>query len=128
MSSASGESSAPSRAGENNADIRLVAEVELGLDNRQRLHQRRPPALDLPAQRAARHPQRLSPLRLGLRVDEIGKRFRLREIELAIGEAAAREFAGFGRPQAREPMQSGERALDDRAAAMELQLGVILAR
>ena len=46
--------------------------------------------------------QRLTPLRLGLGIDEIGEALDLGEIELAVLEGAARELAGLGEPHAGE--------------------------
>ena len=107
--------------------VAFVGEVEPGLDQRLRAEQLRAPAfVELP-QRAFRLRQRLTPLRLGLGIDQIGQTFDLGEIELAVLERAAGELAGLGKPHAGEGEQRIEHGADHGAAAMQLQLGHVLA-
>ena len=57
------------------------------------------------AQRAAGDSLRLTPLRLGLRIDQVGEALDLREIDLAVHERAPGEFPRFSRTQAGKPGQ-----------------------
>ncbi|BDV32682.1 hypothetical protein SS37A_02110 [Methylocystis iwaonis] len=84
-------------------DVAFVAEIQFRLDKRQSLDQRGAPTLDLASQCAAGNAQRLPPLRLRLGIYEIGKRLRLGEVELAIGKAAPRKFAGLSHAQTGSP-------------------------
>ena len=79
-----GASSALELAGGDARDLRLVGKVEIALDARHRLDDRAAPALRLAPQGAAGEPQRLASLESGARLDQIGERFNLRKIELAI--------------------------------------------
>ena len=87
---------------------------------------RAPAFVELP-QRAFRLRQRLTPLRLGLGIDQIGEALDLGEIELAVLERAPRELAGLGEPHAGEGEQRIEHGADHGAAAMQLKLGHVLA-
>ena len=60
------------------------------------------PAVIERPQRAARLPERLAPLRLGLGVDEVGEALGFGEVELAVLEGAAGELSRLGGPQAVE--------------------------
>ena len=71
--------------------------------------------------------QRLAALAFGLRHHQVGEAFDRGEIELAVLEGAAGELAGLGRAQALDLAERGERGGDHRAAAVQLQLGGVLA-
>ena len=60
-------------------------------------------------QRAPSDSLRLTPLRLRLGVDEVGKAFDLRKIDLAVDEGAPGKFARLSWPQARNENQRLER-------------------
>ena len=89
--------------------------------------QPRLPVRHLPAQRAAGQRQRGAALRLGLGLEQVGEPLGLGEVDAAVLEGAAGELAGLGGAQALHPAERREHAGDDRAAAMEMQLGDILA-
>ena len=55
--------------------------------------------------RPAKLPERLAPLGLGLRADQIGEALDPGEVELAVLEGAAREFAGLRRPKPGQPAE-----------------------
>ena len=76
-----------------------VGKIDLRLDGRHRLDEAGANRVALAAQRAAGDPLSLSPLRFGFRLDQIGKPFDLRKIDLAIDERAPGEFSRFGKPQ-----------------------------
>ena len=76
-----------------------IGKIDLRLDGRHRLDEGGANRVALAAQRAAGDPLRLSPLRLGFRLDQIGKPFDFRQIDLAIDERAPGEFSRFGKPQ-----------------------------
>ena len=69
----------------------------------------------------------LAALRLGLGADQIGQPLDRGEVELAVLERAARELARLRRPQAFDPPERTEHRGDHRAAAVQLQLGDVLA-
>ena len=62
----------------------------------------RPPGFGAAAERALQLPQRLPPLALRLRHDQVGEALDRGEVELAVLEGAAGEFAGLGGAQALE--------------------------
>jgi hypothetical protein len=66
-------------------------------------------------------------LRLGLRLDQVGQTFRLREIDPAILERPAGELSRLGEAKAVDPPERRQHRSDDRAATMQLQLDHILA-
>ena len=66
-------------------------------------------------------------MRLGLGIDQIGEALDLGEIELAVLERAARELARLGEAGGGEGEQRIEHGADHGAAAMQLQLGHVLA-
>ena len=86
-----------------------------------------PPCLDLAAERAAGEGQRGAALRFGLRLEQIGQPLRLGEVDPAILEGAAGEFARRRLAQPRHRRQRAADRGDDRAAAMEMEFGDVLA-
>ena len=107
--------------------VALVGEIESGLDQRLRAQQLVAPAFVERAQRTLRLGERLTALRLGLGLHEIGQAFDLGEIELAVLERAARELAGLGEPRAGEREHRVDHRADHGAAAMDVKLGHVLA-
>ena len=85
------------------------------------------PGLGAVAEQALHLPERLAALAFGLGADQVGQAFDRGEVELAVLEGAAGEFAGFGRAQAVDAAKRRQRGRDHRAAAMQLQLGDVLA-
>ena len=81
----------------------------------------------LVAEQALQLAQRLAALPLGVGVDQIVETFDLGEIELAVLERAAGEFAGLRRPHILECRERGEQRGQHRAAAVDLQFGDVLA-
>ena len=79
------------------------------------------------AEQALQLAQRLTALRVGLGIDQIGETFRLREVELAVLESAAREFAGFRRRGTFDPAERAEHRSNHRAAAVQMELGDVFA-
>ena len=115
------------RADEIFGHIGLIGKVDPGFDQRQRLD-------DLPAPRlgpVADHPlelaKRLPALRRRLGGDEVGQALHRREIEAAVLESAAGEFAGLGRTATLDACERLEHRGNDRMAAVQLQLGHVLA-
>ena len=107
--------------------VAFVGKIDRGLDLRQRLDRARAPGLGAIAEQAAHLLQRLPPLRLGVGADQVGERLDLGEVELAVLEGAAGELAGLRHPQARDPAERRQRGGDHGAAAVELELGHVLA-
>ena len=70
---------------------------------------------------------RLRALRLGLGEHEVGEAFDGGEIEPPVLKGAAGEFARLGRAEARQAAERGEHGGDHRAAAVQVQLGHVLA-
>ena len=93
---------------------------------RQQSQQPRAPAAIERAELAIELAQGLAALRLGLGRDQIGDRFGLGQIELAVQKGAAGEFAGLGEAQPHARQRRDHRR-DDRAAAMDVKFGDILA-
>ena len=81
--------------------IRLVGEIDLGLQKRRRFEKRRPPGFRLLPQGAARLAESLTALHFGLGLDQIGKTLDFGQVELAVFEGATRKFAGFRRARLR---------------------------
>ena len=77
-------------------------------------------------QLAAELPHRLPALRLGLRRGKIGDRLGLQQIELAVEEGAAGEFAGLREPQP-EPGEGLHDGGEHGAAAVQMEFCHILA-
>ena len=107
--------------------VGLVGKVDAGFDQRQRLDEFLPPGLGAVTQRAGHLPIGLPALALGFRHYQIGEAFDGGEIELAVLEGAAGEFAGLGGAQILEAGEGGQRRRDHRAAAVQLQFGRVLA-
>ena len=107
--------------------IGLVGKIDPRLDQRQRLDQPRPPGLGAIAEQALELAIGLTALRLGLGADQIGETLDRGEIEPAVLERAARELARLRRPQSFDPPERAEHRGDHRAAAVQLQLGDVLA-
>ena len=107
--------------------IVLVREVELGLEERPRLDQPLPPSLVEAAQRAVGLAHGLPPLRLGLRLNQVGDSFDLGQIEPAVEESPPGELAGLRRPEALQPLQFPEDRGNHRAATVDMELGDVLA-
>ena len=82
-----------------------------------RLHHREPPAQLI---------QRLSPLRLGFGVDQVGHAFGLGQVQLAVLEGPPGELPGLGQPQAQAAQRPAERIHHGRAA-VHVKLGGVLA-
>ena len=70
---------------------------------------------------------RLAALQVGLGVDQVGEAFDLREVELAVQEGAAGEFARLGPPQGRLRGERAHHRRDDGGAPVQMQLRAILA-
>jgi len=85
------------------------------------------PALQQVARGALHVPQRLPALPRRLRVDEVGQRLHLRQVQLAILKGAPRELAGRGQPQARQGGEGLQHVGDHGRPAVHVQLGHILA-
>ena len=71
--------------------------------------------------------ERLPALGLGLGRDQVGQAFDRGQIHAAVLERAARELAGLGRTQTLELAQRRQHRRDHGAAAVQLQLGDVLA-
>src|SRR5690606_37252396 len=78
----------------------LIGKVDIRLKMGERGDQPDPPALIDRAEFALHLTERLTGLRLRLRIDEIAEAFRRGEIHLAMLERAAGKLAGLGRPKA----------------------------
>ncbi len=107
--------------------IGLVGKIDAGLDQRQRLDQPLPPGFRAAAEQAFHLAERLPALPLRLRHHQVGETFHRGEIELAVLEGAAGELARFRHPQAFDGCERRQHRGDHRAAAVQLQLGHVLA-
>ena len=107
--------------------IGLVGEIDARFDQRLRLDHPRAPGLGPFAEQAFELPIGLPALRLSFGADQIGKAFDGGEIEPAVLKGAARELACLRRPQALDATERAQRRGDHRTAAVQLQLGHILA-
>ncbi len=92
----------------------------------QGLKQRLAPGLVAPAEGAAQLGQGLTPLPLGLGVDQVRHRLGLGQIELAVLERPPGEFPRLRQPQAKSQERFGD-GVDHRGPAMQVQFGRILA-
>ncbi len=88
-------------------------------------HAPRPAPIQI-AEPALELPHGLAALRLGLGGGEIGHRLGLGQVELAVQKRPAGEFARLGEAQP-EPAQDLHQPGNDRAAAVQVKLGDILA-
>ena len=100
--------------------VPLVRKIDARFDQRQRLDQLLAPGVGLLAERAAHLTVGLPPLALCLGHDQVGKPLDGGEVELAVLEGAAGEFARLSRPQAFDTAERGQESRDDGAAAMRL--------
>src|SRR5690348_11387179 len=105
----------------------FLRKIDRRFEARETMEKPASPRLRQPPQRAAELPERLAALGCGLGRDEIGDAFGRGEIELAIEEGPPREFAGLGEAQPRHRRELLEQASEDRAAAMNMELGNVLA-
>ena len=108
-------------------DVGLVGEVEPRLGERLRLHQLLAPGLVERPRAAFGLRERLARLRLGLGSDEIGKAFDLGEIELPFSKARRANSPGSARRTPRSEASASITRADHGAAAMNMQLGHVLA-
>ena len=83
-----------------------IGKIDLRLDGRHRLDEGGANRVALAAQRAAGDPLGLPPLGFGFRLDQIGKPFDFREVDLAIDECAPGEFSRLGKPQSGNEAQA----------------------
>ena len=104
-----------------------VGKIDLRFDRRHRLDEGGADRLALAAQRAAGDPLSLSPLRLRLRLDQIGEPFDLGKIDLAIHERAPGEFSRFGEPQPGNERQRLDDSDGDRPPAGDADFRHLLA-
>ena len=86
-----------------------------------------PPVLRALTEQSLELPQRLSPLRLGVGMDQIIETLGLGQIELAVLECAPRKLARLRRPQAVDPAELLEDRGKHGAAAVHLQFGDVFA-
>ena len=78
----------------------FVREIDLGFDQSRRLDQLAPPAFIDRAQRASALAERLAALALGFGVHEVRQALGFGQVELAVLEGAAGEFARLGEAHA----------------------------
>ena len=76
--------------------VAFVGEIDPGFDQRRGLDDLRAPVARAVAEQALQLTQRLAALPVGVGMDQIVETFGLGEIELAVLERAAGEFAGLG--------------------------------
>ena len=107
--------------------VALVGKIDDRLHQREGRDQPGPPFLGPLTQEARKLPECLAPLGLGLRPDQIGEPFNPGEVELAVLEGAAGEFAGFGGPQFGSPAERFQHRRHHGTAAMKVEFGGILA-
>ena len=106
----------------------FVGKVDLGLDQSRRFDQLAPPALIDGAQSASALAERLAALALGLGVHEVGKAFGFGQVELAVLEGAAGEFAGLRQAERRAGCRAASiTRRDHRRAAMDVEFGHVFA-
>ena len=108
--------------------VAFVGKIDFGLTQRGGLKQRGAPPLRLAAEASLHLAQRLAALPFGLGLDQIAEPLDLDEINLAVEQRAAREFAGLGRAGFSKSGERLDQARYDRAAAMDVEFGAILAR
>ena len=104
----------------------FLGEIDLGLGMGLDPHQTGTPILVERAQPAFHLTQRLATLGFGLGVDQVGQALDLGQVEFAVIEGAAGEFAGLRRPQA---VNCGERSGhrgDHRTSAVDVDFSHVL--
>jgi hypothetical protein len=104
----------------------LVRKIDCRLEVGEDAGQTTAPATINVTQFAAELPHCLAALRLGLGRGKIGDRFGLQQIELAVEEGAAGEFAGLREPQP-EPGEHLHDGSEHGAAAVQMEFRQILA-
>ena len=77
----------------------FIGEINPRLSMGKYVDQLSPPCLEPVGQPAAKLRQRLAPLGIGARINEIGNRLGLSQIDLAGQERPLRELPGLGQPQ-----------------------------
>ena len=105
----------------------LVGKIERRLEPRGQIEQRRIDAANRRRQRALELIHRRARLKRRDRVDEIGDRLRLHEIDPAVEVRAQRELAGLGEPRARAHRELDD-ALEQHRAAVPADLDDVVAR
>ena len=85
------------------------------------------PAVVEAAERAVGLAEAPAAAALRSRQGEVGKALDLGQVHALVGEGAPREFAGLGGAEAGEGAELREHRSDDRPAAMNMQLGHVLA-
>ena len=104
----------------------LLGEVERSLGERAQLDQLIDERADRAGELAAQAAHRAPRGGLGRRVDHVGDRFGLREVELVVEKGAARELAGLREPRA-ELERAAQQHREDERAAVALELEHVLA-
>src|SRR6516165_9387975 len=94
----------------------LVGEVDDGFEMGEEMGQAPTPVTVEGSQFAVELAQSLPPLGLGLGSDEVGDRFRLRQIQLAVEKSAAGELSWLREPQTKAPERFYNRGQDGPAA------------
>ena len=107
--------------------IALVGKIDAGFDQRRRLDDPRAPVARFVAEQALQLAQRLAALPVGVGVNEIVEAFGFGQIELAVLEGAAGEFAGLGGAHIFQRRQRRENRGQHRAPAMDMEFGDVLA-
>ena len=108
-------------------ELDFFGEVDGGFDQRRRVEESGTPWAGRLAHRSRELPLRMTALPLGFGVDEIGQPFQLRQVHLAVGKGAAREFARLGRTQPGLGRERGEHRSDHGRAAVQLEFDGVLA-
>jgi hypothetical protein len=108
--------------------VTLVGEVERGLEQGERFDETLAPALNQRPESALELTQRLPALRFRLGVDEIGEAFDAAQVHAPVQEGAARELTGLRCATARECGESADDGGAGRETAMNVELGLVLAR
>ena len=106
--------------------VRVLAEVYERLRVRERAEQLLSPPLELGALRTAHVAQRLLPLLLRVRVDEVCQPLYLRQLHPTVCKCLARELTRLCHAQALEPPERLERRCDHGARAVRVQLDGVL--
>ena len=106
----------------------LIREINLGLQQRERVDQSQTPAVDQTGDAAPQLLERPAVLLGGFRRKKIGKPLGLGEIEPLVDNCPTGEFPRLGRAETGEPGKAGQQMRSDSTASMHLQLSDILAR